>query len=112
MRSASDAAKTPRRSFLQAATAGAIIGSSSLPISARAAAPSDPQANAAGSFANFARGEVNRTQGVLAEGTFIESQRPVPVAGHTDVLVCGGGPAGIAAALAAARAGAQTRLIE
>ena len=34
------------------------------------------------------------------------------MAGRSDVLVCGGGPAGIAAALAAARAGASVQLIE
>jgi len=35
-----------------------------------------------------------------------------PVADETDVLVCGGGPAGFAAAVAAARAGADTLLLE
>lgn len=41
-----------------------------------------------------------------------EPARDVPVAGHSHVLVAGGGPAGVAAALAAARTGASTRLIE
>ena len=41
-----------------------------------------------------------------------EPARDVPVAGTSDVVVCGGGPAGVAAALAAARAGASTRLID
>lgn len=36
----------------------------------------------------------------------------VPIARAVDVLVCGGGPAGIAAAIAAARAGANVQLIE
>lgn len=36
----------------------------------------------------------------------------VPVVREVDVAVCGGGPAGIAAALGAARAGARTLLIE
>ena len=35
-----------------------------------------------------------------------------PIAGTYDVIVCGGGPAGSYAAIAAARAGAKTLLIE
>ena len=41
-----------------------------------------------------------------------EPQREVTVADTTDVLVCGGGPAGVAAALSAARTGASVRLLE
>lgn len=41
-----------------------------------------------------------------------EPARNVPVAGEYDVVVCGGGPAGSMTAIAAARAGARTRLIE
>ena len=44
--------------------------------------------------------------------TFGEPAREIPLAERCDVLVCGGGPAGVAAALAAARAGADTHLIE
>jgi len=39
-------------------------------------------------------------------------QQAIPVAANVDVLVCGGGVAGIAAAVAAARNGARTLLIE
>lgn len=41
-----------------------------------------------------------------------EPGREVPVLGDYDVAVCGGGPAGCAAAVAAARQGAKTLLIE
>ena len=43
---------------------------------------------------------------------YMEPARAVPVLGEYDVVVCGGGPAGCAAAIAAARNGAKTLLIE
>jgi FAD dependent oxidoreductase len=48
----------------------------------------------------------------LSGETIIEPSRPVPVYGEFDVVVVGGGPAGIMAASAAARAGRSTLLIE
>lgn len=44
--------------------------------------------------------------------TITEPARQVPVVAETEVLVLGGGPAGIAAAAAAARTGARTMLLE
>lgn len=44
--------------------------------------------------------------------TYADLRRDVPVYDHVDVLVCGGGPAGFSAVLAAARAGAKTLLVE
>jgi flavin-dependent dehydrogenase len=41
-----------------------------------------------------------------------EPARTTPVAAEADVVVCGGGPAGTAAAIAAARSGAKTLLLE
>jgi hypothetical protein len=41
-----------------------------------------------------------------------EPARDVTIVEHDDVIVCGGGPACVAAAVAAARAGAKTRLLE
>jgi len=49
---------------------------------------------------------------VLADGKVIQPQRELPVLHKTDVLVVGGGPAGVAAALAAKRAGADTTIVE
>ena len=48
----------------------------------------------------------------LSLGTITEPARNVPVYGEYDVAVLGGGPAGIAAAVAAARTGRRTLLIE
>jgi len=44
--------------------------------------------------------------------TYREAAREIPIVRDVDVLVVGGGPAGLAAAVAAARAGAKTTLIE
>ncbi len=49
----------------------------------------------------------------MAQDNFIsEPARQVPVIDEVDVVVCGGGPAGTAAAVAAARAGASVMLLE
>ncbi len=42
----------------------------------------------------------------------IENTRTIPVVASYDVVVCGGGPSGIMAAVAAARGGAKTAIIE
>ena len=42
----------------------------------------------------------------------VELREQAPVIDEVDVLVCGGGPAGIASALAAGRSGARTMLVE
>jgi len=44
--------------------------------------------------------------------TFREPAREIPLADDADVIVCGGGPAGVSAAIMAARSGAKVRLFE
>jgi hypothetical protein len=43
---------------------------------------------------------------------FHEAARELPVSNDADVIVCGAGPAGVSAAITAARAGAKVRLFE
>src|SRR5688572_1168446 len=101
-----------RRRFLNTAAAGAVLGPASLMLSGRLLAADSP-GTATKAFPNFAKGEVVRTGGKLTlDGRFAEAPREIPIAGHSDVLVVGAGPAGIGAALGAARAGVKTQLIE
>jgi len=47
-----------------------------------------------------------------APGTYHEAARDLPINTDADVIVCGAGPAGVTAAISAARAGAKVRLFE
>jgi hypothetical protein len=47
-----------------------------------------------------------------SNGTIFEPGREIPIMAKTDVLVIGGGPAGVAAAVSAGRAGADVILVE
>ena len=88
---------TSRRQFLQA-TAGGLIVSAALTSPDTKAAQSDGSAR----VANPVSGDVLRTKaGLAADGkTLIELQRAIPLVGKSDVLVCGGGPAGIGIGIA------------
>jgi hypothetical protein len=44
--------------------------------------------------------------------TIVEPEKKIAISGSYDVIVCGGGPAGVAAALSSARSGAKTCLLE
>ncbi|MFM8830596.1 MAG: hypothetical protein ACKOHM_06270 [Spartobacteria bacterium] len=43
-------------------------------------------------------------------GTFSEASRSTPVVNQSDVMICGGGPAGVAAAIATNRHAAKVAL--
>jgi FAD dependent oxidoreductase len=49
---------------------------------------------------------------VARAGAFAEAARELPLNTDADVIVCGAGPAGVTAAITAARAGAKVRLFE
>ncbi|QDK77889.1 FAD-dependent oxidoreductase [Spirosoma sp. KCTC 42546] len=76
-----------RRKFIQSAIAG--TGAAALPALALGA-DAPPKSNS----------------------EFKEPARNVPIKEEVDVVVCGAGPAGVSAAITAARAGAKTQLIE
>lgn len=102
---------SPRRNFLKTAVTGAVLGPTSLLLPARGVS-----AEGASTLVppDLKRGTVLRTTGKLTDsGTWLqESERSIPIAGKSEVLVCGAGPAGIGAALGAARAGGEVRLLE
>ncbi len=54
----------------------------------------------------------NRANPTVVDGRVIQPQRELPILHRTDVLVVGGGPAGVCAAIAAKRAGADVTLVE
>ncbi len=61
------------------------------------------------------KGDLVTPKGVpatLVDGKVIQPQRELPVLRKTDVLVVGGGPAGVAAAIAARRVGADVTIVE
>ena len=98
-----------RRSFVKASAGGLVISASLASSDTRASDLQDKN-----QISNPVTGDVLQTRGRLScdASHLIEQERSIPVKGKTDVLVCGGGPAGVAAALAAARAGASVQLIE
>ncbi|MCY2988592.1 MAG: FAD-dependent oxidoreductase [Planctomycetota bacterium] len=56
--------------------------------------------------------QTKRASPTMVDGKVIQPQRELSVLHKTDVLVVGGGPAGVVAAIAARRAGAEVTLVE
>jgi len=56
--------------------------------------------------------QANRASPSLIDGKVVQPRRELPVLHKTDVLVVGGGPAGVCAAIAAKRAGADVTVVE
>lgn len=83
-------AAVSRRHFLNTALAGTMLGQVNT-----AAGAESPPASASSS-----------------PKTFTEPARDIPYVEDADVIVCGAGPAGVTAAITAARAGARVRLFE
>lgn len=55
----------------------------------------------------------NAPAAVASDGKhYAEPARQIPIVDEVDVIVCGAGPAGVCAAISAARAGAKTRLFD
>lgn len=57
-------------------------------------------------------GALTAAEGGNSGKVFTEPAQEIPLANDADVIVCGAGPAGVAAAITAARAGAKVRLFE
>ena len=49
---------------------------------------------------------------LVEDGKVIEGQRHTAIKGSYDLIVCGAGPAGVCAAISAARSGVSTLLVE
>jgi len=100
-----------RREFLRSVglgAAGIALGASALAPTRRAEADPIYKAGKIIDAGRVYRGGPVR----LAGEKVIQPQREIPVVRNTDVLVVGGGPAGVIAALAARRAGVKVTLAE
>ncbi|MCP4857356.1 MAG: FAD-dependent oxidoreductase [Fuerstiella sp.] len=93
-----------RRDFVKALSAAVLSGSNSL--------WADDGIDSAGEIIKDAKPTYRGGTPYTKDGKIIQPQREIPVIRDTDVLVVGGGCAGVIAALAARRAGVKVTLVE
>lgn len=105
-----DSRMTRRKLFRMLAAAG--LGPALATLSAADETTAAPQTAKVPENKLIPTPKVDRYPAILANGQIIQPQRPLPMVHETEVLVVGGGPAGFAAAVASARAGAKTTLLE
>lgn len=96
-----------------------LLGASGAVAGWEAVAANQAEAQAPGESSGFsshilAKSKIqsNRFCPTVVDGKVIQPQRDLSVLHQTDVLVVGGGPAGVAAAIAASRAGSKVALVE
>ncbi len=66
----------------------------------------------AATLAALGQGSADAAKSPQMEGQYSEDAHILPLISDADVIVCGAGPAGVTAAISAARAGARVRLFE
>lgn len=100
--------KLSRRDLMRSLTAGGLAVAAGSLIPASVLRADEGSSNAV----TVADGRPHAPPATIAGGKVIQPQRELPVLHTTGVLVVGGGPAGVSAALAAKRTGAEVTLVE
>ena len=105
-----------RREFAQLIGASGAFAGLGVSLGKTEAAFADPGAQAnkddRGNLIRDPLGKYGESPATIAGEKVLQPQREIPVMHKTDVLVIGGGPAGVIAAIAASRTGARATLME